>query len=398
MNGFSRRGFLKALGVSAGALAGTRLVGSNGLEGEAQAQAAEPSTIVMLHLVGGMNAMFGSAESLRGRFGITANNFTKFGPVAIDNTLATAMPTFSRQHVAAIGVRHGLTSHPAARTALFSNSRGACTPLVLASAMGGNASIKACILGSNLIAERASTAAVNGVSLQRVNDMQSVIESLGGSVPAENKPDREGALAGLKASQKLSGAELGDKASMASLRDGYGAIVDTLERPVKAFDFKDFSDAYALNGQTTISSSKSKLAAAELMARAGANVVVIQDRAPGWDTHRDANGAVVRNQFTSKLRAPMGAFLDRMLNLPDRNVVVVMFGDFARSLPNSDHQPNLTALVFGKYVRRGSTGTTNANVGLAPSVPGINGFWAYVGAAAKIQNNPFGNNPHGLIV
>jgi hypothetical protein len=31
-------------------------------------------------------------------------------------------------------------------------------------------------------------------------------------------------------------------------------------------------------------------------------------------------------------------------------------GDFSRSLPGSDDQPNLTATVIGKYVRVGTTG------------------------------------------
>jgi hypothetical protein len=384
MNGLSRRDFLKVLGVSAGALAGARL-------GTARAATTEPTTIVMLHLVGGMNAMFGSAETLQGKFGITGTNFAKLGPVSIDNSFAATMPDFAKQHVAAIGVRHGISAHPAARNALFANDKGACTPMVLASAMGGGGSIKACILGTALTAEKVSTAAVNGVSLQRINDMQSVIDSLGAGT------DREGALAGLKTAQKLSGAELGRKApALTSLGDGYGAIVDTLARPGATFDFKTLSTAYGLGAKTAIASPSSKFAAAELMTRAGANVVVIQDRS--WDTHKDITGNAVRTQFDKEIKAPLNTFLDRMLNLADRNVVVAMFGDFARSLPGSDHQPNLTALVFGKYVKRGSTGATDAKVSLPPGTASVPGYWAYVAAAAKIDGAPFGQNPHGLIL
>lgn len=393
MNALSRRGFLQSIGLGAGAAVGTRLAGPS-LEGVAAAQAAMPTTVVFFHMFGGMQAFYGSADALQGKFGVTANNFTKFGAVAIDDTLATAMSPFARQHVAAIGVRHGISAHPSARASLFTDN-GKCTPLVFADALGGTSAIKACVLGSAL--QGATPNPVNGVSLQRINDMKATIEAMGGGTPAANVPDRAGALAGLSLAEKASLPETSaSPGNLASLGNGYKTVVDQLKQPVKSFDFAEFSTAYALNNQTVIRTPKSKWAAAELMTRAGANVVCLQD--PGWDSHDDVNGANVRAQFTREHQDPMGTFLQRMLNLPDRNVVVVMFGDFSRSLPGSDHQPNLTALVMGRNVKVGTTGRTNANVGLPASCPSIRGFWAYVAAAAKVPGNPFGANPHGLIV
>jgi hypothetical protein len=71
-------------------------------------------------------------------------------------------------------------------------------------------------------------------------------------------------------------------------------------------------------------------------------------------------------------------------------------GDFARSLPGSDHQPNMSVTVFGKHVAVGTTGKTDANVGLSPSTPGMKGLWSYLAAVSGVAANPFGANPHPL--
>ena len=73
--------------------------------------------------------------------------------------------------------------------------------------------------------------------------------------------------------------------------------------------------------------------------------------------------------------------------------------DFARSLPGSDHQPNLTATVIGKYIKQGTTGRTDlGGVGLAPNTPGIPGMWSLLAAAAKVDNGPFGANLHPTLI
>jgi hypothetical protein len=86
-----------------------------------------------------------------------------------------------------------------------------------------------------------------------------------------------------------------------------------------------------------------------------------------------------------------------MLALTNRNVITVIMGDFSRSLPGSNHQPNLTATVIGKYVKLGTTGRVTADVGL-PNAPGIQQFWAYLAAVAGTADQPFGANPHNLVL
>ena len=81
-----------------------------------------------------------------------------------------------------------------------------------------------------------------------------------------------------------------------------------------------------------------------------------------------------------------------------RNVTLVITGDFNRSLPGSDHQPNNTALVIGKNVKNGTTAKTDAKVASAPGTPSVDGFWQYLAALTKTDGNPFGANPHtGLV-
>ena len=83
---------------------------------------------------------------------------------------------------------------------------------------------------------------------------------------------------------------------------------------------------------------------------------------------------------------------------PSQNVSLIIIGDFARSLPGSDHQPNLSVAVFGKNVARGTTGKVAANVSLPSGTPGVTGMWSYLAAASKVATNPFGANPHGLVL
>ena len=73
-------------------------------------------------------------------------------------------------------------------------------------------------------------------------------------------------------------------------------------------------------------------------------------------------------------------------------------GDFARSFPGSNHQPNLSALVIGRNVKVATTGRVNADVAVPANTPGVQGMWSLLqtlsGAAAK----PFGNNLHPTLV
>jgi len=80
---------------------------------------------------------------------VTAGNQLGLGNgLVVDNTFAT-MPAFAKAHMSTIGIRHGITSHGAARTADWSTGTRSY-PLMLANAMGGSAAIKAAVLGTTM--------------------------------------------------------------------------------------------------------------------------------------------------------------------------------------------------------------------------------------------------------
>src|SRR6185369_2709815 len=120
------------------------------------------------------------------------------------------------------------------------------------------------------------------------------------------------------------------------------------------FSFDDLSNAYGLGGSPSVGEFKSEVAAAELMITAGENVVVAID--DDWDSHGDTDGSEVRNAMNDRILPPLKTFIDRTMNDINLNVVVAIFGDFARSLPDSDHQPNCAVTVMGRYVKTGTTG------------------------------------------
>jgi Protein of unknown function (DUF1501) len=397
MSGFSRRGFLKAVAATAGAAAGTRLAGGSFI-GNALAAGGEQTSVVIIHFIGGYNSIWSSAAPLAGNFGITTNNYTDLGNgVTLDPILAGAYSPFVRQHVATIGVRHGQSSHPGARASLWDHGGGKCYGHELASAIGGTSSNKALIAGQQDLKGDRPVAPVNGVAFQNVLDMKSFLDSIGGGGPGPRDPDRTISLAGLTNSQTMSKNALdASPVSLLGLRQGYSDAVSTLKLPPATIDLPALQAAYGLGAATSVSSFKSKMAAAELFVQAGTNVVSIFE--PGWDTHGDNNGNTVRNMMTPMM-APLKTFLDRMVTATaTRNVVVCLMGDFARSLPGSNHQPNLSATVIGKYVKRGSTGIVDADVAVSPGTPSSPGLWSYLAAAGKVATNPFGANPHALVL
>ena len=397
----SRRGFLKGVGVAAGAVAGTRLVGGGHLIGEAKAAGLESPALLMLFLQGGYNSCFNSADSLNTKFGINNDFVTLGNGLAVDKTFASGaqkMSAFALGHMATIGVRHGISAHTSARTADFTDGTHAYY-LQLANAMGGTAAIKAALCGSRT--PDGPRPMEGTVSLQTITDMKSTISALGGGAPNPRDPERDVTAAGLLGAQGMSSARLAEATtSLTSLREGYSASIDTLKQPVQPFNFATMATAYGKSATaTTVSDFTSQIMAAELMITAGANFALAIDS--GWDTHGDSSGTVVRNQMNSRILPPLNIFINRMIETATtRNVVVCIMGDFARSLPGSDHQPNVSATVIGKYVKQGTTGKTDGNVGLAPGTPSVPGLWAYLAAVTKTATPPssFGANPHPLVL
>ncbi len=399
MKHVSRRGFLQAVSIGTGALIGTRLAGRS-LMGIAQAATPEPTSVVCVYLDGGINAIFTGADAfMNTAFGVTAGNSTALGGgVVIDNALVNAIPVGIRNRVASIGIRHGISDHGNAQGSLFM-SGGQSAPLMLANAIGGQGAIKAAVLGTDTLPNGARPAPVNGVSLQPINDMKATIEAIAGAANAPNLADRPGMAKGLAAAMAMSKANVAKHpVSLASVDPALSSAIATVQKPVQVFSAADFNTAYALNGATAVGSFKSQMAAAELMVRSGANFVIAQNG--GWDSHGDSSGDSVRNKMTTQIAPALRTFLTRMVEgtLADRNVVVAIFGDFHRSLPGSDHQANLAALVIGKNIKNATTGRTDNKVGLAAGTPSIPGLWQLLSAASKTDTSPFGANPHAVLV
>lgn len=400
MKHLSRRGFLKAVGMGAGAVVGTRLAGgpAGSLVGSALAATPEPTSIVVVYLDGGINAIFTGADAFAtgGEFGVTGNNTTAMGGVIIDNALGNAIPQNIRNRVASIGIRHGISDHGNAQRSLFM-SGAASAPLMLADAIGGSGAIKAAVVGGNSLPGGQRPAPVNGVSLQPITDMRATIDAVAGATNAANTADRGGAAKGLIAAQAMSKAVTSKhSASLASVDQGLSAAIATLSKPVQPFSVNEFNQAYGLSG-TNVNNFNARMAAAELMVRSGTNFVIAQDG--GWDTHGDSNGDNVRNMVNQRIAPGLRTFLTRMVEgaATERNVIVAILGDFHRSLPGSDHQANLSALLIGKTLKNATTGRTDARVGLGPNTPAIPGLWQVLTAAAKTNASPFGANPHAVL-
>jgi hypothetical protein len=399
MKHVSRRGFLQALGIGTGAVIGTRLAGSS-LLGVAQAATPEPTTVVVVYLTGGFNAIFTGADAFTNvAFGVTAGNSTALGGgVVIDNALANAIPAGIRNKVASVGIRHGITDHGNAERSLFLSGNQSAL-LMLADAMGGTGAIKAAVVGAGTLPNGERPAPVNGVSLQPINDMKATIEAIAGAANAPNLADRPGMAKGLMAARTMSKANVAKHpASLVSVDQGLTSAIATVQKPVQVFNAADFNTAYGLNGNTSVNNFRAQMAAAELMVRSGANTVVAPDGF-NWDSHGDSDGNNVRNQMTARIAPALSTFLTRMvLNAQaERNVVVAIMGDFHRSLPGSDHQGNLSALVIGKTLKNATTGKTDANVAQSPATPSIPGLWQLLSAAAKVDTAPFGPNPHAVL-
>lgn len=396
MTTFSRRASLKAIGALFGSALGTR-IGARTWEREAMAAPSPNACVVSIFFEGGFNALFSSADSFvgKGSFGVTSSNAKNVGNgLFVDASTIGALGPWALSHMAAIGNRHGATDHVSAQRNNFI-AEGRSLPLQLAAAMGGDAAIKCVQVGSRGVPGPMPVEA--GVSMQTITDMKTTVEALGGSTDGST-PKREIAEKGMAASRFMSAQTLVTSPVQTKvLSEGYTAAVETLQKPVKPFDYNELATSYGLGTtNTSVNSFKAQIAAAELMITAGANVVVAMDG--GWDTHGDRDASNVRNMMNSRILPPLKTFVNRMMTDPERNVVVAIMGDFARSLPGSDHAAAMSATVMGKYVKNGTTGKMSANVQLPAGTPSAPGLWAYLSKVLNVGQMPFGSNPHtGLV-
>lgn len=392
--------FAKTLGATGAIAASGLLPGAGLLAPRAAAQSAPKNAVLVVFLRGGYNALFGSADSFNGAgvFGVTnANMLALSNGLVVDSAFGQLSP-FAQQNMASVGVRHGIAAHGAAQQAHF--TVGNTNPLLkLADAMASKGSIPCAVVGSAMPPGPRGT--VGSVSLQQVTDMQATIDALGGGAPDPTMPRRELAAKGVMASRDMSGPPLeGNPESLATVREGYDVAVTTLMTPAKPFNPQELLQAYGLQG-TNVNSFAAQMAAAELMIRAGSSVVTAVDgQGLTWDTHGDRTGARARQLFTTRIVPGLKTFTDRMVLEEGGNVTVVIFGDFARSTPGSDHATVTVATVIGPNVNQGTTGRVSANVGLPPGAPGIDALWGYVAALAEAPEavRAFGGNPHQALV
>ncbi|MEO8874961.1 MAG: hypothetical protein ABI461_05175 [Polyangiaceae bacterium] len=372
--------------------------------GEAKAAGVGAPAVLVIYTLGGFNSIFPSFDGLAGTsFGNGMTGKDLGNGLIVDPTYA-ALDPYALSHMATIGTKHGQSAHDSAEQAGWGDGTNSYM-IQLANAIGGQGSIKAAVAGGNM--PQGPAPAMNGVSLQQINDLASTISALSGTGDA-TVPDRAQATKGITSSQAMSKARLAaSPRGLVTLGQGYQASIDTLTKPAKLYTLADYTtgtDSYGLGGTTSVNSFKAQMAAAELMIAAGTNVVCAMTGF-NWDSHGDKNATNVRNMMGGTIIPPLNQFIKNVMadggrnSMDDfgrRNVTVVIMGDFARSLPGSDHQPNMSVTVFGNNVKVGTTGKTDANVGLSPSTPTMKGLWAYLAAVSKVTASPFGANPHGL--
>jgi len=391
---------------------GAMTLGANGLwvPSSQAAVANAPSAVVVIFLSGGCDgSRYWAGAGLTagaGAFGVTTATTSILNPtetdatnkVAIDKIFDTLSP-FVKAHFGVVGVAHGITAHGPARAAHYT-AAGKSGLLSLASAIGGTGSIKCAAVGAELPA--GPTAAVNGVTIQQINDIQATIDALGGGAPDPTMPKRDIAADSIAGTEAMSKGTLeGNVDSLVTVGNAYKVAQASLRKPPQQFNPAELKTAYGLQS-TAITTFMAKMAAAELMINAGTNVVSIVD-AGGWDSHGDTTGARVRGAFGSRIMPGLKLFTDRMIK-EDSNIAVhvVIMGDFNRSAPGADHAGTSSVAVIGPKIKTGSTGNVDAQIRLPAGTPTMDGLWGLLGqisggdSVAKLVVP--GGNPHTRLV
>lgn len=410
----SRRSLLKG----AAALGGATL-GGPGLIRSAFAQAPRPSAVVMIHFAGGYNALFTSADPFitYNHFGVTSSNVTNLGNgLVVDSSGLGSMPAVATSKMATLGVYHRLSSHDSAPQAEWTNGSRSYA-LMLANALGGTAPIRCAVVGTRF--PDGPHPEENGISMQMISDTSPIVASLGGSTTDTSVPVRTTGAALLQSARAMSANPLaGSPNSLTTVRTGYDSAIAMLTSPTQTFDYAALTSAYGVSTSTTsVSNFATQLMAAELMLNAGCKVVIAV-RSGDWDTHGSNPATGERDRAAFAAIAPaLRTFLGRVMapTFPI-DVTTAIIGDFARSLPSSDHANFTCATVMGPRVKVGTTGRVTVTRGSALSnpdggmalyddrvsintaTPGVTGLWAYLAAAANASTAPFGTNPHALLL
>ncbi|HKD18504.1 MAG TPA: hypothetical protein VKG23_11615 [Thermoanaerobaculia bacterium] len=346
-HGFTRRTAVKGAAALGGALA------LGGWTGGSRETMDEKPTLVLFWLNGGPAGLFNSAGSFlrSGAFGVGPGRVLDLGnDLFVDAGSLGALPSFARSHMASINFRHGVVRpHEAARAA---------------------------VLQAGSRSQLLRLAAAMPVPARRC----AVLNDLGFPVGISADPPAEG---GLRLERVVDAADLAnglDAGQVQAIRSAYGATGES----------------------TAICDQAATFAAAEMLVHAGAGVVFAQPAYTGrpdrqFDTHEDADGTAAR-AVMAPITPSLAMFLGRTLELPGRNVVVLLVGEFSRTVPASDHEPGGTATVIGKSVRPGTAGPQQADGSPPPDAPPPESLWAFVAAALRVDGSPFGKNPNRRLV
>lgn len=350
-SGLGRRTVLKgALGALALPALGSSVVA-------AATRPRESPALVVLYLNGGPPGLFNSASSFltKGAFGVTSQNVRSIGnDLLVDSATMGSLPAAALGHMAAVNFKHGIYRHDLARAALLQTGSRS-NLLMLAQAMGTPAPIRCAVVNSLglPVGVDSSPPSEGGTTLEKVIDLRSIAFTVD---PANPSPS----------SKQIAAAYKVDAAS------------------------------------TTISDLKTTLLAAELLLRTGSSVVFAQPAFMGrsdrqFDTHEDTSGVRAR-QIMGSIIPEVRTFIARALEIPGRNVVIALFGEFSRTVDASDHEWGGTATVIGKFVKTGTAGPQSPDGSPPINSPPPAGLWAYLAAALKVEEHPFGVNPNPELV
>jgi hypothetical protein len=354
------------------------------------------SAVVIVFTLGGFDSLFSSADSyMNNSFGVTSSNvFSAGNGLFLDKSFADGLGTYAKSHIATIGVRHQQAAHTEAEAGFWMAGGAKSGIIQLASAMGGSAPIKAAaILGM----PQGSHPGASGVSVQRIRDMGATIAALQGGGGTD--PDRGMALRGALQGQIMS-KERNDRnpANLRSDAEGREALIKTLSAPKSAVDFAAIPAFYGVTG-TGIPDGKftwkPAMAAAELMVRAGTNVVTVLTENFDWDVHGDSVSNV-RTRMSERVLPGVQTFINRMMADPataaEYDVTLVIAGDFARAQPEG-HASSLSCVAIGPGIKVGTSGRMNSQVALPQGTPSWQGLWSMLGGITACPSNPFGPIP-----
>lgn len=332
--------------AGAAALGGSRRGEARG--GSRRGTAPERPTLVVFWLNGGPAGLFNSANSFlaNGAFGVTQDNVRALGnDLYVDAGTLGALPEAARAHMASVNFSHGITRpHDHARAAMLENGKR-----------------------NQLLRMAAAIPAGSEIRCALVNDL-GFPKGVSAGPPAE---------AGAKLDFVM---DFGSIPGVDAVRSTYGVA----------------SDAVWIRDQAAT------FAAVEGLVRAGAGVIFAQPAYTGqpdkqFDTHHDTSGEAAR-KIMAPITPMLATFLDRVMVLPNQNVVTMLVGEWSRSSPDSDHEPGGTATVIGKYVKTGTAGPQRSDGQPPPNAPPPEGLWAYAAAALRLSGTPFGKNPNPELI